>query len=331
MVLPFEEPVVDEPDDIVGDLDVLELSTDDAVNIQAKKTFTCGKGGLGEDERDKSMVLKQGPWSVMDCHLVLKEWPEEATLKEIDLPLQKFGMKVLFNVEDPLKTDFNLKRKGAPTMWVKFKYECPPEFCYHCGRLSHSEKDCRFQHDGRKKDFYRHRLRAAPMPQKLQSSKSFKSQNKNLSGQKKQRKVVVTRHQGSLLETLTSKAQPVPGERDNCVVILDSISKFSKATGQMFNLAKSAALFSPNTEVGVKQHILKALGVQEMQQNNVYLGLPSFGGEKQGGRARLYFSKNSCKKCIHGKENSYHKLGGRFFSAQEVQAIKKIPIGPPGG
>ncbi|XVF29190.1 hypothetical protein REPUB_Repub15cG0098900 [Reevesia pubescens] len=101
-------------------MDILDLNTDDEVNRKVKNHYLVGKvisnkyikaGPLRtipskawsmkssleiqnlernillfvfKDERDKRSVVAQGPWSVMDSHLVLKAWPPEATLEEID-------------------------------------------------------------------------------------------------------------------------------------------------------------------------------------------------------------------------------------------------------
>ncbi|XVF17372.1 hypothetical protein REPUB_Repub10bG0115800 [Reevesia pubescens] len=46
-------------------------------------------------------------------------------------------MKVVFNVEEPLKIGFTLKRKDKPTTRISFKYERLPDLCYHYGRLGH--------------------------------------------------------------------------------------------------------------------------------------------------------------------------------------------------
>ncbi|KAK9275171.1 hypothetical protein L1049_022432 [Liquidambar formosana] len=50
--------------------------------------------------------------------------------------------KVEFNVWDPLKTGFVLKRIARPDVWIQFKYERLSDFCYRCGRLSHVSKAC---------------------------------------------------------------------------------------------------------------------------------------------------------------------------------------------
>ncbi|XVF07919.1 hypothetical protein REPUB_Repub06bG0180600 [Reevesia pubescens] len=104
-------------EDITEDLDTLELSIDDGVNKLIKEHSLVGKviadklikigplktiiskawpvnGNLEVHElernifpfvfkeaNDKKKVVYQGPWSVMDSHIVLKEWPTEATLE----------------------------------------------------------------------------------------------------------------------------------------------------------------------------------------------------------------------------------------------------------
>ncbi|XVF26401.1 hypothetical protein REPUB_Repub14bG0013300 [Reevesia pubescens] len=106
-------------EDITENLDVLELSTNDRVNKLIKEHSLIGKviadklikigplrtilskawpinGNLEVHElerniflfifkeaNDKRKVIHQGPWSVMDSHIVLKEWPTKATLEEI--------------------------------------------------------------------------------------------------------------------------------------------------------------------------------------------------------------------------------------------------------
>ncbi|OMO91045.1 Endonuclease/exonuclease/phosphatase [Corchorus capsularis] len=111
------------------DLDILELSAEDEVNLKVKRHSLVWKAitektiKLGplrailsktwplneamevhelerniflfvfKSESDKVRVIQQGPWSVMESHLLLKEWPEEAVIDEIDFTLSEFWVQ----------------------------------------------------------------------------------------------------------------------------------------------------------------------------------------------------------------------------------------------
>lgn len=51
-------------------------------------------------------------------------------------------IKVAINVNKPLKSQMRIKKAGGEWMWIKFKYERLPSFCFYCGLLGHSEKFC---------------------------------------------------------------------------------------------------------------------------------------------------------------------------------------------
>lgn len=51
-------------------------------------------------------------------------------------------VKVAINVNKPLKSQMRLKKAGGDWMWIKFKYERLPSFCFYCGIIGHSEKFC---------------------------------------------------------------------------------------------------------------------------------------------------------------------------------------------
>lgn len=51
-------------------------------------------------------------------------------------------IRVLINVEKPLKRRLKIKREGEGWNWLNFKYERLGTFCFVCGILGHSERDC---------------------------------------------------------------------------------------------------------------------------------------------------------------------------------------------
>lgn len=46
------------------------------------------------------------------------------------------------NVTKPLKRRMKIKREGGTWSWINFKYERLATFCFVCGLLGHSERDC---------------------------------------------------------------------------------------------------------------------------------------------------------------------------------------------
>lgn len=51
-------------------------------------------------------------------------------------------IRVTLNVEKPIKRRMKLKRETGEWNWVNFKYERLSLFCFVCGVLRHSERDC---------------------------------------------------------------------------------------------------------------------------------------------------------------------------------------------
>lgn len=51
-------------------------------------------------------------------------------------------IRVVMNVEKPLKRRLRLKREGDNWHWINFKYERLGTFCFVCGLLGHSGRDC---------------------------------------------------------------------------------------------------------------------------------------------------------------------------------------------
>ena len=60
-----------------------------------------------------------------------------------DFGLERFcRVKVLLNVLKPLRRKQRIKRKDGMVVTIEYKYERLPHFCFRCGVLGHSDKDC---------------------------------------------------------------------------------------------------------------------------------------------------------------------------------------------
>ncbi|XP_074363518.1 uncharacterized protein LOC141704100 [Apium graveolens] len=51
-------------------------------------------------------------------------------------------VRVTMDIGKPLKRRMKLKREGDTWSWINFKYERLSTFCFVCGLLGHSERDC---------------------------------------------------------------------------------------------------------------------------------------------------------------------------------------------
>lgn len=51
-------------------------------------------------------------------------------------------IRVAIDVGQPLKKQMKIKKVGGEWIWIHFKYERLPSFCFYCGRIGHTEKFC---------------------------------------------------------------------------------------------------------------------------------------------------------------------------------------------
>lgn len=51
-------------------------------------------------------------------------------------------IRVLLNAEKPLKRRMKIKREGDNWSWLNFKYERLGTFCFVCGIIGHSKREC---------------------------------------------------------------------------------------------------------------------------------------------------------------------------------------------
>ena len=51
-------------------------------------------------------------------------------------------IRVSIDVRKPLKRRMRLKKSGGDWVWIDFKYERLQVFCFICGLLGHTERQC---------------------------------------------------------------------------------------------------------------------------------------------------------------------------------------------
>lgn len=64
-------------------------------------------------------------------------------------------IRVTMDVEKPIKRRMKVKREGGAWSWINFKYERISTFCFVCGLLGHSERDCGIVYDNPEKEIER--------------------------------------------------------------------------------------------------------------------------------------------------------------------------------
>ncbi|KAM1324467.1 hypothetical protein ACFX2H_045312 [Malus domestica] len=104
------------------------------------------------DQSVAKKILAQVSWAVMKKNFVVKAWPPDLALEEVDMktmedPAKARGflrVRVLVNSENPLVLGCWLKMEVNRETWVEFRYERLQDFCYHCGRIDHINTECSF-------------------------------------------------------------------------------------------------------------------------------------------------------------------------------------------
>ncbi|XP_074374432.1 uncharacterized protein LOC141714835 [Apium graveolens] len=101
-------------------------------------------------ELDMQRVLDDGPWTFNNQALMVKRSIGNYVGRYIQSDPKNFQsiwrqflhIKVAINVLKPVKGQVRIKKSGGEWMWIKFKYERLPSFCFYCGIIGHTEKFC---------------------------------------------------------------------------------------------------------------------------------------------------------------------------------------------
>ncbi|XP_021747549.1 uncharacterized protein LOC110713404 [Chenopodium quinoa] len=105
-----------------------------------------------------------------DVKEIVANWGEVMEVEEDILGLDRFRrVKLMINITKPLRRFQRILDKGRKTVCVEFAFERLPFFCFACGVIGHSEKDCDMvSEDSKKAKLGRGRwLRASPRKGRL--------------------------------------------------------------------------------------------------------------------------------------------------------------------
>ena len=109
-------------------------------------------------------------------------------------------------------------------------------------------------------------------------------------------------------------------------MISDMLQLYAAAFGQCINFEKSSAYFSGNTSDGQKQWIKQALGVQEVERFDTYLGLPTFVGRAKY-QIFAYLKEQVWKKLQGWKGRMLSRVGKEVLIKTVVQSIPTYTMG----
>ena len=71
-------------------------------------------------------------------------------------------VRVKLDIRNPIRWGMKITWESGDTLWIDFKYERLPKFCFRCGKLGHVQKECKETVD-HESDQYGAWLRTTPL------------------------------------------------------------------------------------------------------------------------------------------------------------------------
>lgn len=99
-----------------------------------------------------------------------------------------------------------------------------------------------------------------------------------------------------------------------------ALNLYSKASGQLINFNKSAAIFSPCVSIQMINSVMNKLGFKQVQEHSFYLGLPTFSARKK--RLQFDFLREKVGCMVQSWKSRFFSIGGREVLIKSIlQAI----------
>ncbi|KAK3013453.1 hypothetical protein RJ639_009371 [Escallonia herrerae] len=135
-------------------------------------------------EWDRKRIMDARPWSIMNSHLVVLDWPTNLAIENISFDYSPFWIRIFglppnqmtknnaekidrkigkvldidftsdgkisfrirveINITQLLHSGFHKSKAANSQSWMNLRYEHLPDFCFNCGRLGHVQRNCVF-------------------------------------------------------------------------------------------------------------------------------------------------------------------------------------------
>ncbi|KAL6549238.1 hypothetical protein OROHE_009083 [Orobanche hederae] len=111
-------------------------------------------------------------------------------------------------------------------------------------------------------------------------------------------------------------------EKDGLRQVQKILDQYAKASGQLINLDKSAAVLSPNCNQDKIDLLQNIMGIKTVAEHSFYLGLPIFSVQKK--RLQFDFLREKVGRRVESWKNKLFSSGGREVLVKSI--LQAIPI-----